>query len=122
MRRVEPSLKLYLRAPGEEGLFGDGALRLLAAVEEYGSIGDAARSLGRGYRKAWGDIRRAEAALGRALVETARGGPGGGSTALTPFGRQLLAAWEEYREEVSSSMERAYGRHLGSLVEGETDE
>ncbi|MBN1884746.1 MAG: LysR family transcriptional regulator [Candidatus Krumholzibacteriota bacterium] len=122
MRNVRPRLKLYLRASGEEGLFGDGTVQLLSAVRERGSIGDAARSLGRGYRKAWGDIRRAEAALGRTLVETSRGGPGGGSTVLTPFGRQLLAAWDGYREEVSSCMGKAYTLYLETLVEGDDDE
>ena len=119
---MRPRAKLYLYDTEAGGVFGDGRWRLLAAVHELGSIREAARALGRGYRKAWGDIKRAEEALGRRLVRKSRGGPSGGSTELTDLGRELLRAWERYRDDVSSSMGEAFERHLERIVEGSSDE
>ncbi len=119
---MEPGARLYLSADGAAGVFGDGKWRLLAAVKECGSIQEAALVLGRGYRKAWGDIKRTEQGLGRRLVMKRRGGPDGGSTSLTEFGERLIAAWTRYREEVVNSMESAYSIYLEGVVEGDTDE
>jgi molybdate transport repressor ModE-like protein len=114
---VRPKARLYLSDADGEGAFGDGRFRLLKMVAEEGSLRRAADRLGRGYRKAWGDIRSAERALGRKLVVTNRGGPAGGTTELTDFGREFLDGWERYRNEVSSCIDAAYGRHVGGLFE-----
>ena len=119
---MEPHAKLYLLSDREEGLFGDGRWRLLAAVREHGSIREAARVLGRGYRKAWGDIRSAEKAFGRAIVRKRRGGAEGGATELTPFGLRLIEAWERYRNDVRLCIEDSYDRHMRPVIGGEDDE
>ena len=119
---MEPHVKLYLQTDEEEGLFGDGKWRLLTAVREHGSIQEAARSLGRGYRKAWGDIRSAEAAFGRAIVKKKRGGAAGGATELTEFGVLLLDAWEKYRAEVRKCMKGAFKKHMKPTLGGMDDE
>ena len=103
-------------------MFGDGKWRLLAAIDEEGSIRKAAERLGRGYRKAWGDIKRAESALGRNIVRKTRGGPAGGTTELTEFGRELLDAWKAYRGAMQRGMEDAFERHLSPLLERSDDE
>ncbi|MCK4237394.1 MAG: LysR family transcriptional regulator [Candidatus Krumholzibacteria bacterium] len=115
---MEPRAKLFLFSPDAEGLFGDGKWRLLKEINRQGSIQKAAKTLGRGYRKAWGDIKRAEHGFGRRLVTKTRGGPSGGSTELTEFGSGLLDAWERYREEVASCVNDAYNRHVKGIVEG----
>lgn len=112
---------MYLFSDDEEGLFGDGRYRLLAAVREHGSIQQAARALGRGYRKAWGDIKRAEEGFGRKIVRKKRGGPAGGSTELTEFGCMLLEAWESYRAEVQLCMKYSFNRYLKDVVGGTND-
>jgi molybdate transport system regulatory protein len=120
---MRPKMKLYLDRPGADGMFGDGVCRLLAAIDEEGSIREAARSLGRGYRKAWGDIGRAERVLGRSLVHKTRGGPEGGATELTPFGRELVEGWERFRRDTAAGMEEAFDRHLrGIMGKGDGDE
>lgn len=118
---MEPHAKLYLQSVEDKGLFGDGKWRLLVAIREHGSIREAARVLGRGYRKAWGDIRSAEEAFGRAIVTKRRGGAAGGATELTEFGRRLLEAWERYRSDVRSCMDEAFERHLRRIVTGIDD-
>jgi len=113
---MEPNAKLFLFSSEVEGLFGDGKWRLLVAVREHGSIQEAARRLGRGYRKAWGDIKRAEEGFGRRIVRKTRGGPSGGRTELTEFGNRLLDAWTRYRTEVRSCMNEAFSKHLEDVI------
>ena len=115
---MKPKARLYLDASDGQNLFGDGRYQLLKVIDEEGSLLKAAARLERGYRKAWGDIRRTEQALGRKLVITNRGGPTGGATQLTEFARRLLAGWDRFRDEVESQMETASGEHLGFLDEG----
>jgi molybdate transport system regulatory protein len=120
--KVRPGVKLYLSGGGSEGMFGDGKWRLLATIAEEGSIRKAAERLGRGYRKAWGDIKRTENALGRRIVRKTRGGPSGGTTELTEFGRELLACWRSYRDEMNRGMEDAFEKHLSDLLKRSEDE
>lgn len=115
-REMESHAKLFIFSSETEGFFGDGKWRLLVAVREHGSIQEAARRLGRGYRKAWGDIKRAEEGFGRKIVRKTRGGPSGGRTELTEFGNRLLDAWARYRDEVRSCMSDAFSRHLENLI------
>jgi molybdate transport system regulatory protein len=103
--------------PGCDGVFGGGKWRLLAAVEQEGSLRQAALALGRSYRKAWGDIRRSEAALGCSLVESTRGGTRGGATTLTPFGRELLTAWDRYQAFMEQHMAAGYRSFLAPVLQ-----
>ena len=120
--RVRPGIKLYLSDGENEGMFGDGKWRLLKTIEEEGSIRKAAERLGRGYRKAWGDIKRTEQSIGRKLVRKTRGGKGGGTTELTEYGRELLLAWRRYREAVLNGMDGAFEQYLAGLLERNGDE
>jgi molybdate transport system regulatory protein len=119
---VRPGIRLYLSDGQSDGMFGDGKWLLLMSIEEEGSIRKAAEKLGRGYRKAWGDIKRTENVLGRRLVRKTRGGPGGGMTELTEFGRELLAGWRRYREAVLKDLDDAFDKHLAGLLERSGDE
>ena len=119
---IKPGVRLYLSDDRNDGMFGDGKWRLLRSIDEEGSISKAAEKLGRGYRKAWGDIKRTEQALGRKLVRKTRGGPAGGTTELTEYGRELLSGWQKYREAVLKGMDGAFEMHLSGLLERSEDE
>lgn len=119
---MKPGIKLFLNDDDAGGLFGDGKYQLLLAIREHGSLQEAAKILGRGYRKAWGDIRKSEEALGRKLVKRARGGRAGGSSELTEFGIKMLDAWKKYRVSVRDGIDKAYERYLRELIEGEIDD
>ena len=119
---VKPGIRLYLSDDRSEGMFGDGKWRLFKSIDEEGSIRKAAEKLGRGYRTAWGDIKRTETALGRKLVRKTRGGPAGGMTELTEYGRELLDGWQRYREAVLRDMDSAFEMHLSGLLERSEDE
>ncbi len=115
---MKPSARLFIVEDENGGFFGDGRCELLKAVMEHGSLSAAAEALGRGYRKAWADIRKAEEATGLKLVVRERGGARGGSSRLTESGEGLVRAWERYSEEVGLCMSRAYGIHLKGIIEG----
>ena len=119
--QVDPGVKLFLSTPECQGAFGGGKCHLLLAVRQTGSIRQAALQLGRSYRKAWGDIKKAEAGLNRRLVRASRGGPGGGSAELTEFAEELVRAWEEYRAEVLMHADLAFDRHLRPILESRAE-
>lgn len=66
-------------------------ISLLRAVDQTGSINQAAREVGLSYRGAWQMIERANNSAPKALISTATGGSRGGGTRLTPAGQALLA-------------------------------
>jgi len=114
---MTPRAKLFVSLAGHEGVFGEGKWQLLTAVKVHGSISKAAAALGRSYRKAWGDIKRAELLLGRPLVVRTRGGQHGGLSVPTEYCEELLTAWEKYRRQVYASIEACYARHLDHLLQ-----
>ncbi|RLG88072.1 MAG: MolR family transcriptional regulator [Thermoprotei archaeon] len=66
------------------------ALRL---AEERGSLLAACRALGISYSRIWERVARAERILGMKLVETRRGGRGGGGIKLTPIAKKLIETY-----------------------------
>lgn len=89
-------------------VIGEREARLLEAVERVRSIKDAARETGISYRTAWSAIQTMEGVLGRPIVRSRAGGPGGGGTALTDEGRSLLAVYEELRRRVEEDVVRGW--------------
>lgn len=63
---------------------------LLKAIKDKRSISLASQSIGISYSTAWEIIARIEKICGRKVVETKRGGRGGGGARLTDFGEKLL--------------------------------
>lgn len=111
-RSLHPRFKLWLSTDTAEGVFGDGKYRLLRAIASGGSLRAAATTLAISYRKAWGDLRKAERHLGVPLVERSRGGCTGGSARVTEAGRAWLAAYAAFRAELEQSAANAFARHM----------
>ncbi len=84
--------------------FGRRDSALLRAVDETGSLNAAASALGRSYSHAHRRLSTLEAAFGP-LVESQRGGAGGGGSALTDRAGRLLARFERFRTELSGVAE-----------------
>jgi len=105
---LTPKLKLWLSSEDVEGVFGDGKWRLLQAIEREGSLRAATDALGISYRKAWGDLRKAEKALGIRFIERHRGGSEGGESHLTEAGKQWLAAYGRLRSKVEQAVENEF--------------
>ena len=100
--------KLWLSAVSGEGIIGESQYKLLRAIEENGSLKAAAEGLLISYRKAWGDIKKAEELLGYELTEKQRGGKDGGKSELTSKAKNLLKAYDELHKKLDITIESAY--------------
>ncbi len=117
MKRLRTRCKLWLSSKDVEGVFGDGKWRLLEAIGRTGSLSAASESLRISYRKAWGDLNKAQDALNVALVEKQRGGNMGGRTILTGEGKKWVKAYAKFRADVEKAVEKSYEKHIRKLVE-----
>ena len=80
----------------------------MEAIERQGSLRAAADALGMSYRKAWGDLRQAELALGVVFLSRRRGGSDGGESTLTDAGRKWLREYRRLHERVEKAVARAF--------------
>lgn len=116
---LRPKSRLWLTLDDDAGVFGAGKWRLLDAIERYGSLSAAAAELDMSYRKAWGELRKAEERLGLRFVERRRGGSGGGEMRLTPAGKLWLDAFGRFQAGVARAVDRAFDRFLNDLEPAE---
>ena len=107
--------KLWLSTDSKKGAFGDGKWRLLRAVNETGSLKAASDELGISYRKAWGDLKKAEESLGINLFIKKRGGNAGGNTVLTDTGKKWLVSYSQFRTDINKAVDIAYQKHIEKL-------
>jgi len=89
-------------------VIGEREARLLDAVDRVRSIKDAAAAAGISYRTAWSAIQQMERALGRPVVVSRAGGPGGGATTLTDECRRLLSLYQDLRRRLDEGLVRAW--------------
>ena len=104
---LNPKANVTLTRRGRPVL-GEREARLLEAVERVRSIKDAAAEAGISYRTAWSAIQQMEQALGRPIVVSRAGGPGGGATTLTDECRRLLSLYQDLRRELEGSLQRVW--------------
>lgn len=71
-------------------LLGRGRHKLLMAINEYGSINKAAKSISMSYKKAWKLIDQLNENAPSPIVKKSTGGKGGGGTSVTPFGMSII--------------------------------
>jgi len=116
MKELRAKFKLWLSSSEAEGVFGDGKWRLLKAIESEGSLSAAVKALGISYRKAWGDLKKAEKHLNVSLIEKHRGGSSGGNTVLTAEGKRWADFYTRFRSDIEKAAEKAYKKHVKKLV------
>lgn len=97
------------------GRMDDNLVKLLSVIREKGSLRSAADSLGLSYRKAWGDIRKAEKFIGFSLVEKIRGGKDGGLSRLTADGIELVEAFSHLHKEFDAAIYRTTKKFFHDL-------
>ena len=91
----------------KDGAFlGCGRVELLQRIRQYGSITEAAKSLGMSYRHAWELVDSMTRQSRTALVETATGGKGGGGARLTDAGEQAIAFFRKLDEKFRKFLEK----------------
>lgn len=100
-------LRFHIWMESENGsdVLDDGCWQLLKNIEQYHSLTRASNELGISYRKAWGDLRKAEKLLGFTLVEKHRGGASGGITVLTEEGKRFVQSYNEFHDEFTASVQ-----------------
>jgi molybdate transport system regulatory protein len=116
MKQLRTRFKLWLSSEDAEGVFGDGKWRLLKSIDTKGSLRAASQLLHISYRKAWGDLKKAQQCLNISLVEKHRGGIQGGRTALTKQGKKWVKAYTRFRNDIEKAVEKAYEKHIRELV------
>lgn len=81
---------------------GVGKIHLLEAVGQTGSLSQAARAIAMSYRRAWLLIDSMNAEFNTPVIRASVGGSGGGGAKVTPFGRELIAAYRRLETRLAT--------------------
>lgn len=88
---------------GAEEMIGPGKAELLERIDRCGSIAAAGREMGMSYKRAWQLIGTLNAMFHAPLVDSTRGGPGGGGAVLTQAGRTVLSLYRAFEDEAAEA-------------------
>ena len=111
--------KIWFTDNEDNGILGDGKWKILKAIDETGSLTAACDKLGITYRRTWNDLKTIEQQLGFALLEKSRGGVEGGSTSLTPEGKKLIKAFDDFHEKMDLIMQQHFIELKNTLLKNE---
>lgn len=114
-----PRIKLRLDF-GERLVLGPGKADLLAGIAELGSISAAGRRMKMSYKRAWSLVEEMNAAFAEPLIDSSRGGPGGGGAVLTPTGQAVLAHFRGL-EAMLAEDGRGHIAGIGGLLDDMSD-
>ncbi len=81
------------------GTLDNRVIGLLKAIEQNGSLNQAAKQVGLSYKGAWQIIERANNSSPKTLVVTATGGTKGGGSYLTDAGQALIALFTDLQQQ-----------------------
>jgi molybdate transport system regulatory protein len=110
-RPVQHKLVGKLTVDTEFGTFlGDTRIRLLEAIDRYGSISQAAKAVPLSYKAAWDAVDAMNNLAEAPLVERSVGGKHGGGTRLTDYGRRVIAMYRAVEQEYQQAIDRLSSR------------
>lgn len=95
---------------GAGNFLGDTRIRLLEAIDEYGSISQAAKAVPLSYKAAWDAVSAMNNLAEQPLVERTTGGRQGGGTRLTGYARRLVAMYRAMEQEYQATLEKLWQR------------
>ena len=96
---------------------GPGKADLLDAIAATGALAAAGDALGMSPKRVWTLIREMNAAFREPLVETAKGGAGGGGTArLTPLGAEVLSRYRAMEKDAETAIAKGIEDLRGFLA------
>lgn len=107
--------KIWFESVTGEGIMGDGKWLLLETINKKGSLSAAATELKISYRKAWGDIKKAELLLGSHLLEKQRGGSLGGTSILTDFAKKWMELYKHFHKKMDTAFEKEVESFLNKV-------
>lgn len=85
---------------------GDTRIKLLEAIEQHGSISQAAKAVPLSYKAAWDAIDAMNNLAPEPLVIRTTGGKHGGGTELTEYGRRLIGFYRALEQEHQAAIAR----------------
>jgi molybdate transport system regulatory protein len=88
---------------GDAEMIGPGKAELLERIDRCGSIAAAGREMSMSYKRAWQLIGTLNAMFTAPLVESTRGGPGGGGAVLTVLGREVLGLYRAFEADAAEA-------------------
>ena len=84
---------------------GPGKADLLQAIDETASLTGAAARFGMSYKRSWTLVQEMNAAFAKPLVETEKGGAGGGGGArLTRLGKRILKRYRQMEADAAKAV------------------
>ncbi|MBD3763030.1 MAG: LysR family transcriptional regulator [Sphingomonadales bacterium] len=95
-----PALRIRI-VFGDEEMIGPGKAELLERIDRCGSIAAAGREMSMSYKRAWQLIGTLNAMFREPLVDSTRGGPGGGGAVLTELGREVLSLYRAFEADAA---------------------
>ncbi len=104
--KIKLKLKFWLEFTTNsknKSILGSGWANLLDHIDknEDGSLTQAAKECNYSYKYAWNILKRIEKRTGMPVVETKKGGSGGGgSVKLNDWGKFLLRTYNEYASQL----------------------
>lgn len=97
-----PTLRIRI-VFGDEEMIGPGKAELLERIDRSGSIAAAGRQMNMSYKRAWQLIGTLNAMFRAPLVDSSRGGPGGGGAVLTEAGRTVLSLYRAFEQDAAEA-------------------
>ena len=113
--RPTADFKLRIRIYAGDRMLGPGKIELLAHVDATGSLAGAAKEMGMSYMRAWNLAQELNRDPERPMIEMTRGGTGGGTASVTPFGKKVFALYQEMDRAATEAAATA-GRKLARLL------
>ncbi|MFN4160306.1 MAG: winged helix-turn-helix domain-containing protein [Gemmobacter sp.] len=86
---------------GDAEMIGPGKAELLERIGRCGSIAAAGREMGMSYKRAWQLVGMLNAMFREPLVDSTRGGPGGGGAVLTETGKTVLGLYRAFEADAA---------------------
>lgn len=105
---MKPGFSLWIMSEDGNKVFGIGPYKLLLSIDKLGSLNKAAKETKISYTKARDILNRAEKELNIKLLEREVGGAKGGGSTLTDEAREIMAKYEQYREEASKAIDKIF--------------
>lgn len=100
--RLKVRLRLHF---GDAVALGPGKAELLEAIAATGSIVAAAKQMNMSYRRAWLLVETINGCFCSPLVETSKGGKGGGGARLSELGDRVLRQYHAMANHLENSAE-----------------
>jgi len=88
--------------------FGPGKAALLEAIDQYRSISEAGRRMGLSYTKTRRLLDEMNQSFKLPLVESDKGGAGGGGARVTATGRKVLTAFRAMEDRARAAIQEDY--------------